>query len=142
MARERISSAGETKLKGLLAAKRPKRAATRMLGVLKKRYDRYITSAISEIGAATVTQLALDLQNPNLLSEGNWLGRTLKRWKTQISNWYPSRVSNGPTEAANNLLKRVKCFGFGFTNFKNYRIRALLYAGKPNWNLLSTLTPT
>ena len=27
---------------------------------------------------------------------------------------------------------------FGFTN---YRIRALLYAGKPNWTLLDTLTP-
>ena len=24
----------------------------------------------------------------------------------------------------------------------NYRIRALLYAGKPNWALLDTLTPT
>ena len=44
MARERTSSAGETKLKGLLAAKRPKRGATRMLGVLKKRYERYTTS--------------------------------------------------------------------------------------------------
>ena len=31
---------------------------------------------------------------------------------------------------------------FGFTNFDNYRIRALLYAGKPNWALLDTLTPT
>ena len=29
-----------------------------------------------------------------------------------------------------------------FTNFANYRIRALLYAGKPNWALLDTLTPT
>ena len=24
----------------------------------------------------------------------------------------------------------------------NYRIRALLYAGKPDWTLLQTLTPT
>ncbi len=30
---------------------------------------------------------------------------------------------------------------FGITNFRNYRIRALLYAGKPNWNLRATLTP-
>lgn len=33
----------------------------------------------------------------------------------------------------NNLIKRI---GFGFTNFHNYRIQALLYAGKPNWQLL------
>ena len=41
----------------------------------------------------------------------------------------------------NNLAKRVKRAAFGFTNFNNYRIRALLYAGKPNWTLLNTLTP-
>ena len=42
----------------------------------------------------------------------------------------------------NNLVKRVKRAAFGFTNFTNYRIRALLYAGKPNWAILDTLTPT
>jgi hypothetical protein len=26
-------------------------------------------------------------------------------------------------------------------SFRNYRIRALLYAGKPNWSLLATITP-
>lgn len=46
------------------------------------------------------------------------------------------------TEATNNLVKRVKRPAFGFTNFANYRIRALLYAGKHNWALLDTLTPT
>jgi hypothetical protein len=29
-------------------------------------------------------------------------------------------------------LKRVKRVAFGFTNFENFRIRALPYAGKPN----------
>jgi len=41
-------------------------------------------------------------------------------------------------------LKReapVKRVAFGITNLRNYRIRALLYAGKPNWELLDTLTP-
>ena len=46
------------------------------------------------------------------------------------------------TRRLNNLIKRVKRAAFGFTNFANYRIRALLYAGKPNWALLDTLTPT
>ena len=40
-----------------------------------------------------------------------------------------------------NLVKRVKRAAFGFTNFANYRIRALLYADKPNRALLDTLTP-
>jgi hypothetical protein len=29
--------------------------------------------------------------------------------------------------------------GFGFRNFRNYRIRALLYAGKPNWRVLGSI---
>ncbi len=39
------------------------------------------------------------------------------------------------------VSQRVKRAAFGLTNFANYRIRALLYAGKPNWALLDTLTP-
>ena len=29
----------------------------------------------------------------------------------------------------------------GMTNFRNWRIRVLLYAGKPDWTLLPTVTP-
>ncbi len=43
------------------------------------------------------------------------------------------------TEALNNLIKRIKRVGFGFRNFENYRIRALLYAGKPNWRVLGSI---
>jgi hypothetical protein len=39
------------------------------------------------------------------------------------------------------LIKRVKRAAFGFTSFRNYRIRSLLYAGKPNWDLLATIRP-
>ncbi|MCP3993376.1 MAG: transposase [Actinomycetia bacterium] len=56
-----------------------------------------------------------------------------------ISAWHRAHVSNGRTEAANNLIKVVERIAFGF---RNYRIRSLLYAGKPNWNLLPTITPT
>ena len=69
------------------------------------------------------------------------LGRTIKRWKNQIVAWHASHVSNGPTEAINNLVKRVKRTAFGFRRFAHYRIRALLYAGKPNWTLLDQTTP-
>jgi hypothetical protein len=50
-------------------------------------------------------------------------------------------VSNGPTESINNLIKRIKRVGFGLTSFRNYRVRVLLYAGRPNWDLLDTVTP-
>jgi transposase len=48
---------------------------------------------------------------------------------------------NGPTEAINNLVKRIKQVAFGMRRFRNYRIRALLYAGRPTWDLLDNLTP-
>ena len=57
-----------------------------------------------------------------------------------LRNWHAARVTNAATEATHNLIKRVKRVAFGFTNFNNYRIRALLYAGKPNWGLLHALT--
>ncbi len=50
-------------------------------------------------------------------------------------------MTNGPTEAANNLIKRVKRVASGFTRFRNHRIRVLLYAGKPNWDLLAAIKP-
>jgi len=49
-------------------------------------------------------------------------------------------VSNGPIEAVN-LIKRIKRIAFGFRRFRSFRIRALLYAGRPNWDLLATITP-
>lgn len=60
------------------------------------------------------------------------LGRTIRDWFEKICNFHLARVSNGPTESLNNLIKRIKRIGFGFRNFQNYRIRALLYAGRPN----------
>ena len=39
------------------------------------------------------------------------------------------------------VQQRVKRAAFGFRRFAHYRIRALLYAGKPNWTLLAGLTP-
>jgi transposase len=69
------------------------------------------------------------------------LGRTLVRWRHQIAAWHASGITNAATEGANNLIKRVKRVAFGFRSFANYRIRALLYAGRPNWALLDIIHP-
>ena len=45
--------------------------------------------------------------------------------------YHETRLTKGPTEGLNNLIKRLKRVTFGFSNFENYRIRALLYSGKP-----------
>ena len=140
-ASEKITDAGRVRLRGLLEAGDPYgevRDAWHAKETLRGIYD------IDDpaVGAATVARLAADLQDPGMPPEVNRLGRTLWRWRHQIANWHAARVTNAATEAANNLVKRVKRAAFGFTNFANYRIRALLYAGKPNWALLDTLTPT
>ncbi len=70
------------------------------------------------------------------------LARTLRNWFEPIVAWHEAKVSNGPTEGMNNLLKRVKRVAFGFTNFENFRIRALLYAGKPNFRVLDSMVVT
>ena len=67
------------------------------------------------------------------------LAHTLSNWFEPIVAWHEARVSNGPTEGMNNLLKRVKRVAFGFTNFENFRIRALLYAGRPNFRVLDSI---
>jgi transposase len=67
------------------------------------------------------------------------LGKTIRYWFDQLCNFHLARVSNGPTESLNNLIKRIKRIGFGFRNFENYRIRALLYAGRPNWRVLGSI---
>jgi transposase len=63
------------------------------------------------------------------------------RWARHIVAWHASGITNAATEAANNLIKRIKRVGFGFRSFRTYRIRVLLYAGRPNWTLLERIYP-
>ena len=55
--------------------------------------------------------------------------------------WRAAFVTNGPTEATNNLIKRVKRAAFGVRRFASYRVQALLHAGRPDWSLLATINP-
>jgi hypothetical protein len=55
--------------------------------------------------------------------------------------WHQAQGSTGLTEAKNNLIKVIKRVGCGFRRVRNYRLRFLLYTGRPNWDLLVTLTP-
>ncbi len=58
------------------------------------------------------------------------LARTLDSWREELLAYFTTGgVSNGPTEAVNLLIKRIKRIGFGFRNFDNYRLRLLLHCG-------------
>ena len=68
------------------------------------------------------------------------LARTLDAWRDELLAAFTTtgrrRVSNGPTEAVNALIKKVKRVGHGFRNLDNYRLRVLLNAGV-DWNTVT-----
>jgi hypothetical protein len=137
---ERLDAKGRTRLLGLLGAGDP-HGEVRMAWHSKEVVRSIYEIADPDLAEEFVDRLGVDLQDESCPPEVRQLGRTIVRWRTQIAAWHRSRVSNGPTEAMNNLIKRVKRVAFGFRRFANYRIRALLYAGRPNWDLLPTITP-
>jgi transposase len=58
------------------------------------------------------------------------LARTVRAWEAEILAFHATDgCSNGPTEAVNLLIKKVKRVGHGFRNFSNYRLRLLLHCG-------------
>ncbi len=137
---ERLDDAGEAKLLGLLEAGDP-RGEVRLAWHAKETIRGIYAIDDPDEANHFVTDLTADLLDPSHPPEVRSLGRTLRRWHHQIVAWHRSRVSNGPTEAANNLIKRIKRIGFGFRRFAHYRLRVLLYAGRPNWDLLETIDP-
>jgi transposase len=137
---ERLDERGRTKLLGLLEAGDPRgevRTAWHAKEVVRSIYDHTDV----ELAEAFVDRLGRDLQDESCPPEIRQLGRTILRWRDQIVAWHRAHVTNGPTEAVNNLIKRVKRIAFGMTRFRNFRVRVLLYAGRPNWDLLATVTP-
>jgi transposase len=140
IAAERLPDDRRERLVGLPAASDPKgevKLTWHAKEVVRQIYD-HTDPALAEMW---VDEIIRDFTDSQMPLEVRRLGRTIRRWRDQIVAWHRSQVSNGPTEAANNLVKRVKRVAFGMRRFRNYRLRALLYAGRPNWTLLATLTP-
>lgn len=58
------------------------------------------------------------------------LAATIDSWREEFLAYFATGgVSNGPTEAVNLLIKKIKRCGHGFRNFNNYRLRLLLHCG-------------
>jgi transposase len=137
IAHERLDPANNDEMRGLLDAGDPAGLPdhdTDAKEVVREIYTIEDPNMASEF----VAQLGIDLQDESCPPEVQRLGRTISRWRHQIAAWHQARHTNGPTEAVNNLIKRIKRVAFGITNWTNYRTRALLYAGRPNWSLLNT----
>ena len=64
------------------------------------------------------------------VAELSRLARTVRAWEAEIlAGHVTGGCSNGPTEAVNLLIKKIKRVGHGFRNFANYRLRLLLHCG-------------
>jgi transposase len=57
------------------------------------------------------------------------LAKTIAAWQDEVLAFHYTGLSNGPTEAMNLLVKKIKRVGHGFRNFDNYRLRLLLHCG-------------
>ncbi|WP_084471779.1 ISL3 family transposase [Haloglycomyces albus] len=136
---ERLTDTAAQRLSSLLALGDP-HAEVAIAYRVKERIRDFYREANPDTARVMMTDLVAHCRHHAMPPELQRLGRTLQRWRDKICNYHHARVSNGPTEALNNLIKRIKRIGFGFTNFHNYRIRALLYAGKPNWRVLGSIT--
>ena len=140
IAAERLDENGEAKRVGLLRAGDPRGEVDAAWHAKEAVRDLY-TCANAKVAGEFIDELIIDMDDPCWPVEVRSLARTLRRWRDEIVAWHATRISNGPTEAANNLIKRVKRVAFGFTSFRNYRVRSLLYAGRPNWSLLDSVIP-
>jgi transposase len=100
------------------------------------------THADADLALEWLERLVAEMADQDNPIEVRSLGRTLRRWKHQMVAWHHAHVSNGPTEAANNRIKRVKRAAFGFRSFRNYRIRPRESSRRPEPSVPSTLGVT
>lgn len=107
---------------------------------VKERLRDFYKAPDQQEATAMLTDLITHCKKASSPPEIQKLGHTLAKWFTPICNYHLAHHSNGITEAMNNLIKRIKRIGFGFTNFNNYQTRVLLYAGKPHWKTLNSIT--
>ena len=58
------------------------------------------------------------------------LSRTIDRWSDEVLAYHRTGgASNGPTEAINLVIEKIRRIGHGYRNFDNYRRRRLLGCG-------------
>ena len=138
MGEEKLDPHAAERLASLLALGDPNAEVAIAYRIKERLRDFYRTSDPKE-ARAILDDLMIHCLKSAMPLEVQKLGKTIRQWFEKICNYHLARVSNGPTEALNNLIKRIKRIGFGFRNFENYRIRALLYAGKPNWRVLDSI---
>ena len=115
MAEERLSEDGRTKLLNLLEAGDPKGEVATAWHAKEAVRELY-SHQDQPLALRWLDELSADLADGMRPPEVRSLGRTLKRWRSEITAWHTCHFTNGPREAMNNLIIRVKRVAFGFTS--------------------------
>lgn len=127
VAHERLTDRGWTRLAAGLAAGDPDQEVAAAYWAKELLRGVYAAATLHQARWALVAfyQWAVDVDVPEVLR----LARTVNAWEAEILNYHTTRLSNGPTEAMNLLIKKIKRVGHGFRSFPNYRLRLLLHCG-------------
>lgn len=91
----------------------------------------------ADTAASFVAQLGVDFQDDSARRRSNGSDARSCDGSTRSLRGTGAGTRTGRPKRSTNLVKRVKRVAFGMTNRVNYRTRALLYAGRPNWSLLN-----
>jgi transposase len=127
-ATEQLTSRGRVRLRAGLAAGDPGgEVAAAWQG---KELLRAVYRAVGPAAARTALDRFYRWCDGVQIPELSRLARTVRAWQAEILAFHATEgCSNGPTEAVNLLIKKVKRVGHGFRNFANYRLRLLLHCG-------------
>jgi transposase len=128
-ATEHLDNRGWARLATALAAGDPDGTRHR-----RKEITRDLYRAATPQHARETLELLYAWADTSNIPELRRFAGTVRRWEHEILNYHRTGgVSNGPTEAVNLAIKRIKRVGRGFTNLHNYRLRLLLHCGGINW---------
>jgi transposase len=135
-AAERLTGRGRARLRAGLAAGDPTgEVAVAWQG---KELLRAVYAAVGTAAARAALERFYRWADGVGVAELARLARTVKAWEAEILAWHATQgCSNGPTEAVNLLIKKVKRVGHGFRSFANYRLRLLLHCGV-TWRMNQT----
>jgi transposase len=67
----------------------------------------------------------LDRMGRSSLRTVTALRKTLVNWRSEILNFFKTRLSNGRVEGFNRVGKLIQRMGYGYRNFQHYRLRLL-----------------
>ena len=128
-AAEQLTQRGRARLRAVLAAGDPTGEVAAWQG---KELLRAVYAAVGMPAARAALERFYRWADGVRVVELSRLARTVKEWEAEILAWHATEgCSNGPTEAMNLLIKKVKRVDHGFRSFTNYRLRLLCTAASP-----------